>query len=187
MQEILGIWYRVARIWYKVSGIVDQLWDFFRNTEYLILDTNMPSLATNKKAHFDYEFLETFEGGLVLSGPEVKSVKKGSVQLSGSFLHLRNGELWLKHAHVAKYPAAGPQPGYEAQRDRKVLLHRRELSRLMGKLQTKGYTLVPVSLYTKGDNVKIEFALGRGKKQFEKRDVLKKRDVERELKARMKG
>lgn len=146
----------------------------------------MPSLATNKKARFDYEFLETFEGGLVLSGPEVKSVKKGSVQLSGSFLHLRDGELWLKHAHVAKYPAAGPQPGYEAQRDRKVLLHRRELSRLTGKLQTKGYTLVPVSLYTKGDKVKIEFALGRGKKQFEKRDVLKKRDVERELKARMK-
>jgi SsrA-binding protein len=146
----------------------------------------MPSLATNKKARFDYEFLETFEGGLVLTGPEVKSVKKGSVQLQGSFLFLRSGELWLKHAHVAKYPAAGPQPSYDPQRDRKVLMHRRELSRLIGKLETKGYTLVPVSVYTKGDKIKLEFALGRGKKQFEKRDAIKKRDVERELKARMK-
>ncbi len=147
----------------------------------------MPPLASNKKALHDYEFLEKFEGGLKLSGPEVRSVKGGHIQLQGSFLHIRNRELWLKNATVSKYAPAGPQPGYDAIRDKKVLLHRREINRIMGKIQEKGLTLVPISVYTRAALVKIEFALARGKKEYEKRDTIKKREVQREMRARMKG
>lgn len=147
----------------------------------------MPTLATNKKAAHDYEFLEKFEGGLKLTGPEVKSVKAGHIQLQGAFLHVRGGELWLKGATVSKYAPAGPQPDYDPARDRKVLVHRRELSRLVGKTQEKGLTLVPISVYTHTTLVKLGFALARGKKQFEKREAIKKRDVEREIRSRMKG
>jgi SsrA-binding protein len=146
----------------------------------------MPTYATNKRAAHDYEFLEKFEGGLKLSGPEVKSVKAGHIQLQGSFLFLRGGELWLKGANVTKYGPAGEQPGYDATRDRKVLLHRRELSRLVGKTHENGLTLVPISVYAKGSLVKLAFALARGKKQYEKREAIKKRDADREIRARMK-
>ncbi len=147
----------------------------------------MPVLASNKKALHDYEFLEKFEGGLKLTGPEVRSVKAGHIQLQGSFLHMRNRELYLKGATVSKYAPAGEQPGYDAIRDKKVLLHRRELNRILGKIQERGLTLVPISVYTRAALVKIEFALARGKKQYEKRDAIKKRDVQRELRTRMKG
>jgi SsrA-binding protein len=147
----------------------------------------MPTLATNKKASHDYEFLEKFEGGLKLTGAEVKSVKVGHIQLQGAFLHIHNRELWLKGATISKYAPAGPQPGYDPIRDRKVLVHRRELNRLIGKTQEQGLTLVPISVYAKAALVKLEFALARGKKQYEKREAIKKRDVERELRSRMKG
>ncbi|NBS41244.1 SsrA-binding protein SmpB [bacterium] len=147
----------------------------------------MPPLASNKKALHDYEFLEKFEGGLKLTGPEVRSVKDGHIQLQGSFLHIRNRELWLKNATVSKYAPAGPQLGYDPIRDKKVLLHRREINRIMGKIQEKGLTLVPISVYTHAALIKIEFALARGKKQYEKRETIKKRDVQREMRARMKG
>lgn len=147
----------------------------------------MSILATNKKASHDYEFLEKFEGGLKLTGPEVKSVKGGHIQLRSAFLHVRGGELWLKGAHVSKYGPAGEQPGYDPARDRKVLVHRRELRRLIGKTQEKGLTIVPISVYTRASLIKLEFALARGKKQYEKRETIKKRDVQREMRARMKG
>lgn len=147
----------------------------------------MPTLATNKKAFHDYEFLEKLEGGLKLTGPEVKSVKAGHIQLQGSFLFLKNGELYLKGATISKYGPAGLQPGYDPIRDRKVLVHRRELNRLIGKTHEQGLTLVPISVYTRASLIKLEFALARGKKQYEKREAIKKRDVERELRTRMKG
>lgn len=147
----------------------------------------MPTLASNKKAAHDYEFLEKFEGGLKLTGPEVKSVKAGHIQLQGAFLFIRNGELWLKGATISKYGPAGEQPGYDPLRDRKVLIHRRELNRLVGKTHEQGLTLVPISVYTRAALIKLEFALARGKKQYEKREAIKKRDVQRELRARMKG
>jgi SsrA-binding protein len=146
----------------------------------------MPVLAKNKRAIFDYEFLETFEGGLVLSGPEVKSAKAGRIQLKGAFLFLRNGELWLKNAYIAPYKPAGPQPDYDPSQERKVLVHRAELKKLLGKMKAEGLTLVPVSAYTRRNLVKLEFALARGKKEYEKRDVLKKRDVDRQIRERMK-
>ncbi len=147
----------------------------------------MSTLAVNKKAKFDYEILDTHEAGLVLTGPEVKSVKAGQVQLKGAFLHIKNGELWLKNAFIAKYkPAASYQEDYDAQRDRKVLVHKRELKRLIGKKQAEGLTIVPLSIYTKGNLIKLQFAVARGKKKYEKRETIKKRDVDRQLRARMK-
>lgn len=146
----------------------------------------MAALAVNKRARFDYDLLETLEGGLVLTGPEVKSIKGGRLQLKGAFLHVTGGELWLKNAHVAKYRPAGEQPDYDPARPRKVLIHKKELKRLMGKVQSSGLTLVPISVYTRGDLLKLEFALARGKKQFEKRDAIKKRDVDRQIRQHLK-
>lgn len=146
----------------------------------------MGTLATNKKALFDYEILEKFEGGLVLSGAEVKSIKQGHVQLKGAFLHVREGELWLKNAFVAKYGPAGPQPEYDPYRDRKVLVRRGQLKRFIGKSQAEGLTLVPIKIYTKMRFIKLEFALARGKKKHEKREAIKKRDVDRQMRERMK-
>jgi len=104
----------------------------------------MPKLAENKKVFFDYEILETFEGGLALTGAETKSVKAGHIQLKGAFLHIRGSELWLKNAFISKYAPAGKQESYDPSRDRKVLVHRREIGRLIGKSQQEGLTLVPI-------------------------------------------
>jgi SsrA-binding protein len=147
---------------------------------------SMPKLAENKKAFFDYEILETFEGGLALIGAEVKSAKAGHMQLKGAFLHIRAGELWLKNAFISKYAPAGKQESYDPSRDRKVLMHRREISRLIGKSQQEGLTLVPICVYTKRQFVKLEFGLARGKKQYEKRESIKKRDIERQLREKMR-
>ena len=146
----------------------------------------MPTLAVNKKARFDYEILETLEGGLKLTGTETKSVKAGHVQLKGAFLHVQGKELWLKGAFISAYKPAGAQTAYKADRDRKVLVHRRELSRLIGKKSQEGLTIIPLSIYTKGDLVKLEFGVARGKKQYEKREAIKKRDVQRDIREKLK-
>ena len=147
----------------------------------------MPTLAINKKARFDYEILDKLEGGLKLTGAEVKSVKAGHVQLKGAFLHIQGKELWLKGAFISAYKPAGTQADYKADRDRKVLVHRRELNRLIGKKSQEGLTLIPLSIYTKGDLVKLEFGVARGKKQYEKRETIKKRDVQRDIREKLKG
>ena len=146
----------------------------------------MPTLATNKKARHDFELLEEFEGGLKLSGPEVKSVRAGNVSLTGSFLTIERGQLILKNTHIGPYAPAGPMNDPDTRRSRKVLVHKRELNRLRAKHEAERLTIVPISLYTSGGFVKLGFALARGKKKHEKRETLKKRDVERELRARMK-
>lgn len=146
----------------------------------------MATLAINKKARFDYEILETCEGGLQLTGSEVKAIKGGQVQLKGSFLYIQRGELWLKGAYVAPYKPAGEQKEYDPYRDRKVLVHRRELRRLIGKRQSEGLTIVPLAIYTKGDLIKLEFAVARGKRKYEKREVIKKRDAQRQMRDKMK-
>jgi SsrA-binding protein len=146
----------------------------------------MSTLAINKSARFDYEILETLEGGLVLTGAEVKSIKAGHVQLKGAFLHARSGELWLKNTYVAPYKPAGTQDGYDPNHDRKVLVRRREIVRLVSKLQIEGLTIVPLAIFTKGGLVKLEFAVARGKKKYEKRESIKKRDVQRQIREKMK-
>lgn len=146
----------------------------------------MSILAINKKAKFDYEFIEQYEGGLVLTGAEVKAAKKGSVQLKGAFLDIKGQELWVKNMHIAHYAPAGVQDHYDPTRNRKVLVHRREIKKLIGKKEQEGLTIVPISVYTKGDLVKISFALARGKKKYEKRESIKKRDVDRQTREEMK-
>lgn len=137
-------------------------------------------LVHNKRAAYDYEFLETFEGGLVLTGPEAKSAKLGRFQLTGAFLHVSNGELWLKNAKIAAYAPAGLQETYKPDQERKVLVRKRELVRLAGRSQADGLTLVPISVYVRRNLVKLKFALARGKKQYEKRAVIKAREASRE-------
>ena len=141
----------------------------------------MSSLVLNRRARFDYELLETFEAGLVLTGPEVKSIKAGKAHLNGAFVLFQNGELWLKGAHVHAYPPAAQVNPADPDRDRKLLLTKRELKHLIGSTQIKGLTLIPLSIYLKGGLIKVSFALGKGKKQYEKRDAIKAREIDRSL------
>jgi len=145
----------------------------------------MPTLANNRRASFDYDLLENYEAGLVLFGHEAKSAKSGHVNLSGAYVSFRSGvngpELWLIGAHISPYRFAGSLNDYNPTRDRKLLLNKQEIARLTGKIQEKGLTLVPVKMYTKRSFVKLEFALGRGKKKHDKRESIKKREVERQI------
>ena len=149
----------------------------------------MPTLATNKKGLYDYQVLEKFEAGLVLSGAEVKSVKTGQINLSGSYVSLDpTGEAWLVAAHISPYKQArAHQINYDPSRRRKLLLKHQEISYLQGKSREKGLTILPISVYTKGSLIKLELGIARGKKQIDKRDIIKKRDVDREIRRRMKS
>lgn len=141
----------------------------------------MSTLATNARATHDFELLEKFEGGLVLTGAEVKSTKMGSVNLKGAFLHVHGDELFITGMHIGSYAPAGKNEAYKPIHDRKVLVHKKEIAKLRSKSQAERLTIVPISVYTAKNLVKLSFALARGKKQFEKRDAIKKRDVEREM------
>lgn len=146
----------------------------------------MAVFARNKQALHDYHLLEEFEGGLVLSGAEVKAARQGHVQLKGAFLSIERGALVVKNMYIGPYAPAGKQENYDPLRTRKVLVHAKELKSLIGKRQTQGLTLVPISVYTKGNFVKLGFAVARGKKQYEKRDLLKKADDERRMRTAMR-
>ncbi|MBT4857508.1 SsrA-binding protein SmpB [Candidatus Uhrbacteria bacterium] len=146
----------------------------------------MPTLATNKYARSDYDLVQQFEGGLALTGAEVKAAKKGNLHLRGSFMRVRGGELWLKNTHIGHYAPAGPSDDYDPIRERKVLVHKKELRILTDKTHAQGLTIVPIRVYTKGALVKVGFALARGKRKHEKRDALKKRDLDRQAREEMK-
>jgi SsrA-binding protein len=139
----------------------------------------MKTLAHNKKATFDYALLDRYEAGLVLSGQEVKSIKTGHISLKGSFVTIKGDELYLTNAFVPPYPFAGQLTNYEPSRSRKLLVKKSEIKRLLGKVHTEGLTLVPIRVYTKKRLLKLEFALARGKKKFDKRETIKKRDAQR--------
>ncbi|MDO8425604.1 MAG: SsrA-binding protein SmpB [bacterium] len=146
----------------------------------------MKTLATNKKAHYDYEILETIEVGIELLGHEVKAAKTGHAKLTGSFVHLRSSEAWLTNAFIGRYAKAAALPDYDPTRTRRLLLHRRDLRRLVGKQQSDRLTIIPLRLYEKRGLVKAEIALARGKRQFEKRETIKRREDERRMRrARM--
>ena len=144
------------------------------------------SLAINKKALYDYEILEKFEAGLVLSGQEVKSVKAGQISLKGAFVTFHNNKAYLTNAHITKYKQAGNMADYDPTQSRELLLHKREIHYLQAKSQEKGLTIVPLSVYTKQRFVKLEIALAKGKKEFDKRETIKKRDSDRELRQILK-
>ena len=143
-------------------------------------------IAENRKARHDYHFLERFEAGIVLTGSEVKSLREGRVSLQQSYADVREGEAWLVGAHIDTYDQAGIQ-NHEPERDRKLLLHRRELDSLYGKVREKGLTLVPVRLYFKNGRAKVEIALARGKEQRDKRRELAKREADRQIERALKS
>ena len=136
-------------------------------------------IATNKKARFEYFIEETYEAGITLVGCEVKSARAGNVNLADSFCFFENGELLLKNCYVAAYEQ-GSYNNVDVRRDRKLLMHKQELRRLYGKIKEKGYTLVPLQVYFKGSLVKVEIGLARGKKLYDKRQDIAKKDQRRE-------
>ena len=136
-------------------------------------------VATNRQARFRYHLLETWECGVVLQGTEVKSLRAGNVQLKDAYATVRDGEVWLHTAHIAPYPAA--RDNHDPERPRKLLMHRREIERLIGKTHERGLTLVPTRIYFAGPNAKVELALARGKDLHDKRRDIKARDQRREI------
>ena len=143
-------------------------------------DDESKTLASNRKAFHDYSIEETYEAGIALTGTEIKSVRAGSVNLRDSYAQVRNGELWLMNVHVAPYEPASRQ-NVDPYRDRKLLMHRKEILRLASRAQEKGLTLIPLKLYLKKNRAKMEIGLARGKKLYDKRDAIAKRESEREM------
>ncbi len=138
------------------------------------------TICKNRRARFQYEIEETMEAGLVLQGSEVKSMRDGRAHLSDAYGRIRNGELYLVKAHVEPYKQANQQ-NHDPERERKLLLHRREIRRLHVKLRERGLTLVPLEMYFKDGRVKVELALARGKKLYDKRQTIAKRDSDKRL------
>ncbi len=138
-------------------------------------------MIEHRKARHDYEILETFEAGLVLTGDEVKSIRGGRMKLDGSYVRLMSGELWLVGAHVGRYEKQGHPDAVEVDRRRKLLVRKRELAYFQEKLEQKGLTLVPLRVYPRGRRLKLVFGLARGKKTHDKRETLKKRELNRRL------
>lgn len=137
-------------------------------------------ICTNKQARFDYHLEDRFEAGLVLQGTEVKSLRDGRANLKDSYAAVDDGEVYLYDCHISPYPNGG-YANHEPQRARKVLLHRQEIRRLVGKTRERGLTLIPLRLYFLRGKAKVELALARGKKQYDKREDLKRRDADREI------
>ena len=134
----------------------------------------------NRKARFDYEIAEKYEAGVALVGSEVKSIRLGHANIGDSFCFVDDGEVFLKNCLISSYEK-GSYYNEEERRSRKLLLHKREIERLIGKTKEKGYTLVPLRMYFKGSRVKVEIALAKGKKQFEKKQTIKERDLLRDM------
>lgn len=140
----------------------------------------MPDVASNRQARYRYNLLDKWEAGLVLTGTEVKSLRSGNVQLKDGYASVRDGEVWLHNVHIPPY-APATRENHEPERSRKLLLHRREIERLIGKTKERGLTLVPTRLYFKGPHAKVEIALARGKDVGDKRQALKEREMKREM------
>ncbi|MEO8092380.1 MAG: SsrA-binding protein SmpB [bacterium] len=142
--------------------------------------TDPGDVASNRRARYRYEVLESFEAGIELRGSEVKSLRDGKAQIAEAYAAVEDGEVWLRNAHIPPYEPASAQ-NHEPERPRKLLLHRREIERLIGQTQKKGYTLVPLRIYFKGPRAKLELALARGKERRDKRRELRERDQQREI------
>jgi SsrA-binding protein len=143
------------------------------------------TLVSNRRARREYFVEETFEAGLVLTGSEIKSIRVGRANLQDSYVSIRDGEPWLVNAHVAPYKQATHEQ-HEPRRDRKLLLHRYQISRLSGRAQAKGYTIIPLRIYLKDNRAKVEIALAKGKKLYDKRADLAKRQAERDIERAMR-
>ena len=144
------------------------------------------NIAENRKAYHDYHLLETFEAGIVLLGTEVKAIREGRVNLRDSFARLDNGEIYLYNVNISPYSHRG-SADHDPLRRRKLLLHRDEIRKLVGKTVVKGMTLVPVRMYFKKGRVKVAVSLAKGKKEYDKRETIKRRDTDRETRAAIKS
>ena len=138
----------------------------------------------NRQAGFNYHLLETFEAGLVLTGSEVKSIRAGQANLADSYVKIVDGEAWLHKLHIAPY-SQGAQDSYEPTRPRKLLLHKKELVQLTSKLQEQGLSVIPTKIYSTHNHIKVELALAKGKKKFDKRESIKQREVDRETRRKL--
>jgi SsrA-binding protein len=147
-----------------------------------------PSLiADNRKARHDYDIIETYEAGIALTGSEIKSLRNGRMNLRGSYARIMNGEVYLLDAHIPIYEQSGTHFNHEPTRPRKLLLHRREINRLGGSLREKGLTLVPLKVYFRGRLAKVELGVARGKKLYDKREDVAKREAQRDIERTMKS
>jgi len=146
----------------------------------------MTTYADNRKARFNYEILEKFQAGLVLNGQEVKSIKSGRIQLAGSYVVVQGEELFLLGATIPPYQPNNAPRDYNPERSRKLLLNKKEIIYLLGKVKERGLTLVPLRVYTMGAKIKLEFGLGKGKREFDKREKLKERDAGRDMERALK-
>jgi SsrA-binding protein len=140
----------------------------------------MKDIATNRQARHRYHFLETWEAGLVLTGTEVKSLREGKAQIKDGYASLRDSEVWLHNVHIPPYGPASRE-NHEPERSRKLLMHKREIERLIGKTREKGLTLVPTRIYFRDGRAKVEIALAKGKDVGDKRQAIKEREMKREM------
>lgn len=138
------------------------------------------TVATNRRARFEYFIKDTYEAGIVLTGTEIKSVRAGQVSLRDGYIQVRNDELWMMNVHIASYDHAGYWD-HEPKQPRKLLMHRKEINRLNATVLERGYTIVPLRLYLKGKRAKVEIGVVRGKKQYDKRATIARRDEDRRL------
>ncbi|MDE7380159.1 MAG: SsrA-binding protein SmpB [Clostridia bacterium] len=146
----------------------------------------MKQIAYNRSATFEYFIEQKYEAGIVLEGAEVKSLRAGNCNLKDSFCFIRNGEVTLKNLHIPVYDKSGAFNSRDSKRDRKLLLHKFEIDKIVGKINAKGMTLVPISLYFKDNLIKVEVALCRGKQSFDKKQAIKARDIDRDTKRQLK-
>ncbi len=144
-------------------------------------------ITDNRQARYLYEILETYEAGIELMGTEVKSIRAGKVNMQDGYGLLRQGELWLINVHISPYSSSSQYFNHEARRTRKLLMHRQEIRKLIGKVEQQGLTLVPLKMYLKRGMVKVSIALGKGKKLHDKRDDIKRRDDKRDMQRAMKN
>ena len=158
----------------------------YKRGDYGIIEDMKRTIAVNRQASFEYFIEEKFEAGIQLEGAEVKSLRQGNCSLKDSFCYLTGGEIFIKNMHIAVYDKAGAFNSHDSKRDRKLLLHKYEILRIAGKVNSKGMTVVPLSLYFSDGLVKAEIALCRGKQTFDKKRSIRERDIKRDTERQLK-
>ena len=149
------------------------------------METGIKTVATNRKATHDYSIEDRFEAGIALLGTEIKSIRAGQANLREGYVQVRGDGLWLVNTHIAPYDPAGRE-GHDPLRPRRLLLHRKEIAKLLSRVQERGYTIIPLKIYLKNRRAKVEIALARGKRQYDKREVIAKREAGRQIERALK-
>lgn len=144
-------------------------------------------ISTNKRAYFDYQILETYETGIELKGFEVKAIKTGHLNLAGSYAIIKNNQLWLINADIPAYQAKNTPSDYDPKRTRRLLAKTSEIKNLAGRVKSKGLTLTPLKVYTKNNLIKVEIGLAKSRKEYDKREFIKKREAQRQIQERLRG